>query len=180
MNLTYTDSRDPSLLHPELQKRLNLLFAAYLAKYPNAPQPKIAQTTRSAREQTEDYAKGRTTPGPIITNAKAGQSLHNYQPGLAFDVFFEVDGKYSTDESLYANLGALAPSVDLNWGGSWIHSKDTPHFQPLNGGTLYTWEDAQANIEPLWGEIVPPAQSKPPQNEEIAVCEDTVDDKSDT
>jgi len=178
MNLTYTDSRDPSLLHPELQERQELLFAAYLAKYPNAPQPKIAQTTRSAREQTEDYAKGRTTPGPIITNAKAGQSLHNYQPGLAFDVFFEVNGKYSTDESLYANLGALAPSVDLNWGGTWHHSKDTPHFQPLNGGTLYTWEDAQAGTEPLWGEIVPPAKPNEAESEDLSVNENTESDQT--
>lgn len=38
---------------------------------------------RSFQEQTQLYAKGRTTQGPIVTRAKAGFSFHNY--GLATD-----------------------------------------------------------------------------------------------
>lgn len=150
MQLTHSSSRDPMLLLPELKNRMELLFAAYLAKYPDAPQPKISQTTRSASDQSLDYAKGRTAPGSIITNAKPGQSLHNYQPGLAFDVFFEENGKYSTDETLYRNLGTLAPSVGLEWGGVWKHP-DTPHFQPMG----YTWELASKGVEPTFPAIVP-------------------------
>lgn len=33
---------------------------------------------RSDAEQDADYAQGRTKPGKIITNARAGQSPHNY------------------------------------------------------------------------------------------------------
>ncbi|WP_309244896.1 M15 family metallopeptidase [Bacillus sp. WMMC1349] len=38
---------------------------------------------RSFAEQNKLYAKGRTASGKIVTNAKAGQSNHNY--GLAVD-----------------------------------------------------------------------------------------------
>jgi hypothetical protein len=143
MRLTHNSSRDPKLLHAELEHRMLLLFALYLQKYPDAPQPKISQTVRSASDQAKDYAKGRTAPGSIITNAKPGESLHNYQPALAFDVYFLEDGKYSTNEGLYKALGELAPAVGLEWGGKWKHP-DTPHFQPLN----YKWEDAANDIEP--------------------------------
>jgi peptidoglycan L-alanyl-D-glutamate endopeptidase CwlK len=38
---------------------------------------------RSKKEQNELYAQGRSKPGQVVTNAKAGQSYHNY--GLAVD-----------------------------------------------------------------------------------------------
>lgn len=37
----------------------------------------ITCTYRSNAEQDADYAQGRTTPGNVITNAKAGASAHN-------------------------------------------------------------------------------------------------------
>ncbi|MDA7028670.1 M15 family metallopeptidase, partial [Bacillus sp. CLL-7-23] len=47
---------------------------------------------RSFAEQNKLYAKGRTASGKIVTNAKAGQSNHNY--GLAVDyVLLSSDGK---------------------------------------------------------------------------------------
>lgn len=39
---------------------------------------KVICGTRSWTEQNELYAKGRTAPGPRVTNAKAGSSWHNY------------------------------------------------------------------------------------------------------
>jgi len=141
------------LLNPVLRERMQMLFDLYKAKYPNAPQPKISQTVRSRSDQNKDYAKGRSAPGPIVSNAKSGESLHNYKPALAFDVFFTVDGKYSDDPQLYKALGELAPSVGLEWGGTWKHP-DMPHFQPPN----YTWEDAAKDVEPTFGPIVAPQQ----------------------
>lgn len=38
---------------------------------------------RSFAEQKVDWCKGRTTPGPIVTDARPGESLHNF--GLATD-----------------------------------------------------------------------------------------------
>ena len=149
MQASTISSRDPKYLFPELERRMNMLFALYKEKFPNAPQPLLSQTVRSARDQAQDYAKGRSAPGPVITHANVGQSLHGYLPGMAFDVFFEEDGKYSENETYYSNLGNLAPSVGLDWGGDWIHSKDLPHFQPPN----YTWEQASRGEEPIFPPI---------------------------
>ncbi len=48
-----------------------------------------------------------------------GSSYHNF--GAAFDALM-VKGSL-------AQLGALAPSVGLKWGGNFIGRKDYPHFQ---------------------------------------------------
>ena len=44
-------------------------------------QLRITQGYRSIAEQDALYAQGRTAPGEIVTNARGGQSYHNY--GLA-------------------------------------------------------------------------------------------------
>lgn len=44
---------------------------------------------RSFPEQAKLYFQGRTAPGPKVTNAKAGESCHNF--AIAWDVCFDVD-----------------------------------------------------------------------------------------
>ena len=51
----------------------------------------ITCTLRSGAEQDALYAIGRTVAGPIRTNAKAGQSAHQY--GLALDFVVMDHGK---------------------------------------------------------------------------------------
>lgn len=55
---------------------------------------------RSFVDQDALYAKGRTTPGPVVTNARGGLSFHNY--GLASDWDFFPKG-------IYCPLGAAEP-----------------------------------------------------------------------
>ena len=43
----------------------------------------ITSTYRDAESQNALYAQGRTTPGKKVTNAKGGQSFHNWK--VAFD-----------------------------------------------------------------------------------------------
>lgn len=77
------------------------------------------------------YAQGRTTPGPIVTNARGGQSAHNF--GIAADLV--LDG-YLDRAGLqpdyrpasYELIGLLAPKHGLVWGGSW-RFRDLPHVQ---------------------------------------------------
>jgi len=92
---------------------------------------------RTYDEQNAIYAKGRTAPGGIVTNAKGGQSLHNF--GIAVD--FCRDANYPSKEGLkpdytdshYAILGEEAAKLGLEWGGGWKSIKDTPHVQlPYN------------------------------------------------
>jgi peptidoglycan LD-endopeptidase CwlK len=51
----------------------------------------VTSTLRTFEEQAELFAIGRTKPGKKVTNAKAGESWHNF--GLAFDVVPLVNGK---------------------------------------------------------------------------------------
>ena len=44
----------------------------------------VTFTLRSMATQAALYAQGRTRPGPVVTNARAGHSFHNF--GLALDV----------------------------------------------------------------------------------------------
>jgi len=50
---------------------------------------RITQGLRTFKEQDDLYAQGRTKPGPKVSNARGGQSMHNY--GLAFDVCLLYD-----------------------------------------------------------------------------------------
>jgi peptidoglycan LD-endopeptidase CwlK len=51
----------------------------------------VTCTYRSPQEQDALYAQGRTDHGGIVTNAKGGQSPHNF--GMALDVVPIVNGK---------------------------------------------------------------------------------------
>ena len=144
----HKSSRDITDLHPELAKRWLEMAEAFKQKHPSLPQPFLTQTYRSAEDQNADYAKGRTVPGKIVTNAKAGQSLHNFYPALAFDVAFkDANGHVSWQQDLFNKLGAIGQSVGLGWGGAWHGTfHDYPHFEPPN----FTWHDAAAHTAPQW------------------------------
>lgn len=46
----------------------------------------VVEGHRTMARQAELYAKGRTAPGPRVTNARPGQSRHNSMPSQAVDV----------------------------------------------------------------------------------------------
>lgn len=93
-------------------------------------------TYRSGGEQDELYEQGRTTPGEIVTNARAGESLHNWR--LAFDFVPLVAGKPAwKNKALYLKAGLIAESVGLEWAGRWTGKlRETAHCQFTNGLTL--------------------------------------------
>jgi hypothetical protein len=139
-------SRDESLMHPELRSRWDWLKVEYAKKYPLEPQPKISCTVRDNAEQQKLYNEKKS-------NALPGQSLHNYTPCYAFDVFF-VDSKGATTWEFYhyERLGVLAESIGLEWGGRWKGLVDGPHFQlPM------TYQDARIGKLPT----MPPLPQPP-------------------
>jgi len=108
----------------------------------------VTSTYRDFASQTALYAQGRTTPGRVVTNAKAGQSMHNFR--IAFDVVplrfgKPVWGTSGKDGKLWAQLGAIGESVGLEWAGRWIRFKEYAHFQYTGGLTL---ADLQAGKRP--------------------------------
>jgi peptidoglycan L-alanyl-D-glutamate endopeptidase CwlK len=140
-------SRELKDLHPELRKRWSKGLEIYTARFPDMPVPMVTCTYRSPDEQNRLYAKGRTTGGSKVTNAKGGQSLHNYSPALAFDVVFKgSDGKVTWTWSHYARLATILKALGLAWGGDWKSVKDGAHFEPPN----YSWKKAQAGTPPAF------------------------------
>ena len=101
----------------------------------------ITSTLRDNESQNALYAQGRTAPGKIVTNAKGGQSYHNY--GVAFDFVPLVNGKAMWDDlDLYKKCGEIAESVGLEWAGRWQGKlRETAHCQFTNG---LHWSDLQA------------------------------------
>ncbi len=73
---------------------------------------------------------------PKISNARGGQSPHNYYPSLAFDIAFVKVGKRELDynQKHFKDFWNIISkySSKVEWGGNWVGFKDAPHFQLLN------------------------------------------------
>jgi len=96
----------------------------------------VTSTYRDNESQNALYAQGRTAPGSIVTNAKGGQSFHNFQ--CAVDVVPLVNGKPDWDGShpIWAKLGELGKQAGLEWAGEWKTFKELAHFQYTGGLSL--------------------------------------------
>lgn len=92
---------------------------------------KVTGGFRTCETQNALYAQGRTTGGSIVTNAKCGESLHNY--GVAFDICFNTATPYKGPWEMIAVVGE---SIGLEWGGRWASFPDKPHFQLMQGYTM--------------------------------------------
>ncbi|HST45328.1 MAG TPA: M15 family metallopeptidase, partial [Luteimonas sp.] len=119
-----TDRRIAAL-HPEVQ--------ATAAQFVNRVEQelgitlRVTQGMRTFAEQNDLYAQGRTAPGDVVTNARGGQSYHNY--GLAIDVVeIRADGSanWNTD---WEAIGRIGEAMGMEWGGNWTSIVDRPHFQ---------------------------------------------------
>ena len=96
----------------------------------------VTSTFRDNESQGELYEQGRTRPGKIVTNAKAGESWHNYR--CAVDVVPLVNGKPNWDGSdpIWETIGELGEKAGLEWAGRWRTFKELAHFQYTGGLTL--------------------------------------------
>lgn len=122
-------------IHPELQKKADDLISKAKDKGITVS---LTQGYRSIAYQNSLYAQGRKCGGQVVTNAKGGQSYHNF--GLAFDVFVgdwntKVD-KNGNGKSDWTEVGEIGESIGLEWGGNWKDFVDLPHFQYTYGLTL--------------------------------------------
>ncbi|UBM58227.1 M15 family metallopeptidase [Marinilongibacter aquaticus] len=124
---------------------------------------RLAYTTRSLEEQDALYAIGRTKLFDAsgkrlgkVTNAKGGQSIHNY--GLAWDIVLLLDtngdGNFDTaswdtvadfDGDMVADWMEVVDAfkaIGAEWGGDWKFT-DKPHFQMAFG---MDWRAMQEKI----------------------------------
>lgn len=137
-------------LHPHVRDEVTKIINECDAVFGGKAIVRIAQGLRTFAEQDALYAQGRTKPGRKVTNAKGGQSIHNY--GLAVDIVLLVDkddnGTYETaswDTQKDWNKDGMPDWMQCvlifkkygwSWGGEWKSFKDLPHFEKTFG---YGW-----------------------------------------
>lgn len=129
-----------NLLHPKVREEVAAIYDEICAALTGRAMCRFTHTLRTFAEQDAIYAQGRTKPGAIVSNAKAGLSAHNY--GLAIDIVLIVDGKDAkwdakTDfdgdgKSDWMEIVTIFKQHGWEWGGDWKFV-DMPHFQRLFG-----------------------------------------------
>lgn len=139
-------------LHPLI--RQDIISAVTLAEtgFNDRMQIRIAQATRTFDEQNALYAIGRTSPGRKVTNAKGGQSIHNY--GLAVDfvlmhdkdnngtyeeISWDINKDFDEDKQKdWDEVVFVFETFGFSWGGNWRTFKDYPHIEKTFG---YSWQE---------------------------------------
>lgn len=114
---------------------------------------RLAYVYRSNAMQDRLYNKK-----PKVTNAKGGQSIHNY--GLAFDIviLYDNDGDGNFEEASWSMIkdfdkDSIADWTEIvnffkskgwEWGGDWKSFKDAPHFQMDFG---HSWQSLKSKVD---------------------------------
>jgi hypothetical protein len=126
-------------LHPSIRQEVSELVQLVNSKLTVS---KMILTTglRTFEEQEQLFKKH-----PNVTNAKAGQSYHNY--GLAFDFCLSISGVNVWDEFAdYDNDGIYDWSIVVDifknagyfWGGNFKNLHDASHFEKTFS---YSWKE---------------------------------------
>lgn len=132
-------------LHPSVRSEIEIIVDLCNIALSGKAKIRITQGLRTDAEQASLYNQGRTAPGPKVTNAKAGQSIHNY--GFAVDICLIIDEKVASWDTAkdWDNDGvadwmecvAIFARHGWEWGGSWKTFKDMPHFEKKG----LTWQN---------------------------------------
>lgn len=122
------ESRLMEDLHQDLQTAYTIAEFRFNQLHPNVNVFRTCTYRNSAMQ--EIYFKKR----PKITNARGGQSPHNYYPSLAFDIAFLENKQLSYNHKYFKEFAAiiLAESKNVTWGGNFKGLIDLPHFQLTN------------------------------------------------
>ena len=123
-------------LHPSVRNEVTTIIQECYKALTGRATVRVTQGLRTFAEQDALYQQGRTKPGKKVTNAKAGQSIHNY--GFAVDIVLIIDRKTASwdtkkdwDNDQIADwyeCVKIFAKHGWEWGGNWKTFKDLPHF----------------------------------------------------
>lgn len=89
---------------------------------------RVTQGLRTYSEQAALYAQGRTQPGPVVTEAAAGYSWHNF--GLAIDIVPMTPAPdWNIQHPAWTQLVEQGANLGLVSGAQFRTFPDWPHFQ---------------------------------------------------
>lgn len=161
-----------SKLHPDIRSNALDVLSECECVLKGSSTVRFTYTLRTFKEQQDLYNLGRTIVNPdgkskgkpmgnIVTNAKAGQSIHNY--GLAIDIALIIDGKTASWNTIkdfdgdgisdWMECVKIFKKHGWEWGGDWRSFPDAPHFQFDYG---YSWQQLQAKFNS--GDLIPGTQ----------------------
>lgn len=132
---------DRKKLHPWLDYRMEVLLKKCAQK---GIYLIITEGFRTKKYQDSLYAKGRTKPGKIVTNAKGSTYSSQHMWGIAFDIAIN-DSKLLYDTATIKKVAKIAKSIGLGWGGDWTSIVDTPHFY------LSKWGSTTSQLKAAYG-----------------------------
>lgn len=134
-------------LHPLIRDKAIDAYNQAVKVTPKGVHPYIDQTYRTFEESDRLYnqphdGKDNDGDGRIdeadekVSNAKGGQSWHNY--GLALDFHLQINGKDIWDENNpnWKVVVNIFKQHGFTWGGDWTGFKDYPHLEYKGGYTL--------------------------------------------
>lgn len=98
-------------------------YTLYYLDYYIAP-PTVTEGLRPQSRQDVLYARGRTTPGPVVT----GVRVSKHTLGRAFDLDFIGWQPNRVPQSWWDAAGWLGEYFGLTWGGRWKLG-DFRHFE---------------------------------------------------
>lgn len=146
------------LLHPKLREEVGEIYEEICEALKGKAMCRFAYTLRTFAEQDALFAQGRTKPGKKVTNARGGQSYHNY--GLAVDIVLLVDKdgngtfesaawdtKSDFDGDKVADWMEVVNIFKRHgwiWGGDWKFT-DPPHFEKAFGHSVVQLQKLHAS-----------------------------------
>lgn len=121
-------------LHPKVRGEMKTIIDECNLLLCGRSQVRISQGLRTFAEQDALYKQK-----PKVTNAKGGQSIHNY--GFAVDMVLIIDSK-TVSWDIYTDWDKDGVSdwdecvrvfakYGWSWGGNWATFKDFPHFDKI-------------------------------------------------
>jgi peptidoglycan L-alanyl-D-glutamate endopeptidase CwlK len=140
------------LMHPDKRDSLRQIYININNQLPKGVRLRFTHTLRTIEEQNYLYSQGRTRGGSIVTNAKGGQSIHNY--GLAIDIviLLDEDNNGTFEKAVWngTHFNFVVKELEklgFEWGGRWKF-KDAPNFQYKKAnGTSFKWQELKALLD---------------------------------